>query len=176
MVKRARGILSRECRRTGKEPGQARSRFLDAISCRGVLCNFETAEGLCRRLYELCDNWGLAHPLLSCLAAGARAAGYDVILCPDPMDPERLRHVLIPALSLGFVSSTSALPCPGKRPYRRLRFSRKMSAALVDEAVEAMAQAKAMHDALEALYNPHVDFDRVHAQADAIAAELLARA
>lgn len=194
MVKRARGILSRECRRTGKEPGQARSRFLDAISCRGVLCNFETAEGLCRRLYELCDNWGLAHPLLSCLAAGARAAGYDVILCPDPMDPERLRHVLIPALSLGFVSSTSALPCPGKRPYRRLRidamadqeqlrrnkgrlrFSRKMSAALVDEAVEAMAQAKAMHDALEALYNPHVDFDRVHAQADAITAELLARA
>ena len=42
--------------------------------------------------------------------------------------------------------------------------------------VEAMAQAKAMHDTLEALYNPHVDFDRVHAQADAIAAELLARA
>jgi len=117
-----------------------------------------------------------------------------VILCPDPMDPERLRHVLIPALSLGFVSSTPTLPYPGKRPYRRLRidamadqeqlrrnkgrlrFSRKMSAALVDEAVEAMAQAKAMHDALEALYNPHVDFDRVHTQADAIAAELLERA
>ena len=29
--------------------------------------------------------------------------------------------------------------------------------ALVEEAVDSLAQAKAMHDALEQLYNPHVD-------------------
>ena len=34
MVKRARGILSRECRRSGKEPGHVTRRFLDAVSCR----------------------------------------------------------------------------------------------------------------------------------------------
>lgn len=191
LAKRARGILSRECRRTGGEPGKAVQRFLDAVTCQGVLCNFDTAEALCKRIYELCDTYGLAHTLLTHLAAGAMAAGYDVIVCPDPMAPQRMRHLLIPALSLGFVSSSGELPYTGRRPYRRLRldpmadpellrrnkarlrFSRKVSAALVGEAVESMAQAKAMHDELEALYNPHVDFERVNAIADHIAEELL---
>ena len=44
---------------------------------------------------------------------------------------------------------------------------------VVEEAVSSLAQAKAMHDDLEALYNPHVDFDRVYATADAISVELL---
>lgn len=59
------------------------------------------------------------------------------------------------------------------RSKARLKFSRKVSAALVDEAVESLAQAKAMHDELEALYNPYVDFDQVHMMADGIARELL---
>ena len=191
LARRARGILSRECRRTGGQPGKAVQRFLDAVTCQGVLCNFDTAEALCKRIYELCDTYGLAHTLLTHLAAGAMAAGYDVIVCPDPMAPQRMRHLLIPALSLGFVSSSGELPYTGRRPYRRLRldpmadpellrrnkarlrFSRKVSAALVGEAVESMAQAKAMHDQLEALYNPHVDFERVNAIAGHIAEELL---
>ncbi|WP_243152036.1 hypothetical protein [Pseudoflavonifractor sp. 524-17] len=193
LAKRARGILSRECRRTGGEPGQARQRFLDAISCQGALCNFETADALCKRIYELCDTYGLAHTLLLHLAAGAMGAGYDVILCPDPLAPDRLRHLLIPSLSLGFVSSSPAQPYRGKRPFRRLRldamagqeqmqcsrsrlrFARKIAAALIDEAVDSMAQAKEMHDHLEALYNPYVDFDRVHAMAGEIADRLLKR-
>ena len=41
--------------------------------------------------------------------------------------------------------------------------------------VESLAQAKAMHDELEGLYNPHVDFDRVYQTAQAITDELTAR-
>ena len=48
-----------------------------------------------------------------------------------------------------------------------------MSAALTEEAVDSLAQAKAMHDELEALYNPYVDFDRVGRMADRIAGEIL---
>ena len=106
------------------------------------------------------------------------------------MAPDRLEHVLLPGLSLAFVTSTPALPYE-KRPYRRirldamadaeavrrnrarLRFSRKVSAALTEEAVDSLAQAKAMHDELEALYNPYVDFDRVGRMADRIAGEIL---
>ena len=53
--------------------------------------------------------------------------------------------------------------------------SEKVSAALVEEAVDSLAQAKAMHDELEGLYNPHVDFDRVYQTAQAITDELTAR-
>lgn len=190
MVKRARGILSREIKKTGREPGRAVQRFLGAVTWKGVVCNFETVEALCGRVYELSDSCGLGHTMLNHLAAGAMAAGYDVIACPSPMYPDRLEHLLVPALGLAFVTGTAAHPWP-KRPYRRirvdamadaetlgrykarLRFSKKVQSALVEEAVESLAQAKAMHDELEALYNPHVDFQRVYATADAIITELL---
>lgn len=192
LAKRTKGILAREVKKSGKEPGKAAQRFLGAITWKGIVCNFDTVDALCRRVYELSDSYGLGHVMLTHLATGAMAAGYDVILCPSPMWPDRIEHLLIPALSLAFVTSTPALPY-GKRPYRRLRldamadqevmrhlrarlrFSKKVSAALVEEAVESLAQAKAMHDELESLYNPHVDFDQVYRTAGEIVEELKAR-
>ncbi len=192
MRKRAKGILSREVKKLGKEPGKAVQRFLGGVTWKGVLCNFDTADALCSKVYELSDTYSLAHAMLNYLASGAMAAGYDVVVCPSPLAPDRIEHLLIPALSLAFVTSTSALPYP-RRPYRRiridsmvsadvlrhnrprLRFSRKLHAALVDEAVDSLAQAKAMHDDLESIYNPHVDFDRVYRTADQVIEQLTAR-
>ena len=182
MAKRAKGILSRELRGGGQEPGRSVQRFLGAVTWQGELREYGTVEAQCGRVYELADSYGLAHTMLTCLAAGAMAAGYDVVSCPDPMFPDRMAHLLIPALSLAFVSTTPEHPWP-RRPHRRirldamvdaellrrsrarLRFSRKVTAALMEEAVDSLAQAKGMHDQLEALYNPHVDFDQVHARA-----------
>ena len=193
LLKRARGILSREIKRTGREPGRAVQRFLGAVSCQGIICNFSTADALCRRIYELSDAYGLAAGMLTALAAGAMSSGYDVILCPSPLFPQRAEHLIIPELGLGFVTSTPSLPYPG-RPYRRVRvdamadgeilrkykarlkFSRKVAAAILAEGTDALAQAKAVHDHLESLYNPHVDFAGVYRQADRIAGELLSMA
>ena len=47
-----------------------------------------------------------------------------------------------------------------------------MSRSLIDEAVSALARAKAGHDELEKLYNPHVDFAGVEEQAQAIISEM----
>lgn len=190
MRKRARGILSRECRRRGQGEGRVQRRFLSAITHKGVLVEFETVEAQCRRVYELSDHYGLGHLLLAQLLSGATAAGWDAIACPSPLFPDRLEHLILPQLSLAFVTTGSGAAYPG-RPFRRLRidamverellqrsrarlhFSQKVSAALLDEAVSSLAQAKAMHDALERLYNPHVDFERVGAAAEVIARELL---
>lgn len=93
-----------------------------------------------------------------------------------------------PAL-LAFLSSSPAHPYPGKayrrllldnavsadllrRSRPRLRFSQKITSALMDEAVDSLSQAKAMHDDLEALYHPYVNFELVDETALAIAAEL----
>lgn len=191
LQKRARGILSREIRKTGRAPGALRRRFLGSVSCQGRACLFDTVDALCRKVYELCDTYSLAAGMLTVLAAGAMAAGYDVTLCPSPLFPDRAEHLLIPELGLAFVSSTPELPYPG-RPYRRIRvdamvdhetmvqlrarlkFSRKVQNALLAEGMDALAQAKAEHDRLEQLYNPHVDFDGVEAQAGEIIEELMA--
>lgn len=189
-LKRARGILSREVKRTGRQQGTVKQRFLGAVSCQGQLCLFETVDALCRKVYELRDTYGLAGEMLSSLATGCMAAGYDVILCPCPLFPDRAEHLLVPELGLGFVTSTPSLPYPGK-PYRRVRvdamadveqlrrykarlkFARRVESALLDEGMEALGQAKEEHDALEKLYNPHVDFEGVYQEAEQIAKELL---
>ena len=191
MQKRAAGILSREAhRRKNQLPGLVKQRFLSAITHAGPQFLFETAKSQCPRIYELTDSYGLAHIMLSHLLAGFTVAGYDVVACPSPMTPERLEHLLIPTLGLAFLSSTPATPLP-ERPYRhirldamsgsdllrrnrpRLRFSKKVSASLMEEAVSSLAQAKRLHDDLEDLYNPHVDFDRVGTMAQEIIADIL---
>lgn len=193
MIKRAQGLLSREVKpQKGARPGQVRQRFLGAVTHKGPMCLFGTAAAQCQRVYELTDRYGLAHEMLSPLLSGAVSGGYDVVACPDPMAPERLAHLLIPELSLAFLSCAPGTPFPLeacrrvrldtmadgdllRRSRPRLRFSQKVSAALVEEAVDSLAQAKAMHDELEALYNPYVDFDRVNATAQAIADEILSQ-
>ncbi len=192
MQKRSAGILSREVRRRkGHMPGRVTQRFLSAITHKGHITLFETAQAQCSRIYELSDSYGLAHSMLVHLLAGITSAGYDVVACPCPMSPERLEHLIVPQLSLAFLSCSPAAPFPG-RPYRRirldamvgaellrrsrprLRFSKKIVGTLMDEAVSSLAQAKAMHDDLEALYNPHVDFDRVKTTAQTIISSILA--
>ena len=189
-AKRAHGILSREARAAGSDSGQVTQRFLGAVTHQGPLTYYATAGILCKRIYVLEDSYGLSHLMLTHLLAGLTHSGYDVIACPSPMAPDRLEHLIIPELSLAFLSVPPGLPYHN-RPYRkirmdsmadpdlirrnktRLRFSRKVSSALIDEAVESLAQAKSMHDNLEALYNPHVNFELVYHIADELSKAIL---
>lgn len=187
--KRARGIVSREIPKDGPG-GTVAERFLSGVTCQGYIERFETVEAVCRRVYELRDSYGVAHLMLEELLTAAAERGWPVVACPDPMATQRLRHLLIPDLGLGFVTGTPERPYPGE-PYRRLRldamagkevvrrnrarlrFARKVAAALMDEGMETLAQAKALHDQLEEVYNPHVDFDGVYALAEKLGEEIL---
>lgn len=190
LAKRARGIISRELKKSGGQPGRVRQRFLSAVTHQGCVCLWDTVTAQAERVYELSDSYGLAHHLLSPILTAALAAGYDVTACPDPMSPDQLAHLIIPGLSLAFVSSTPECPWP-HRAYRRLRldamvepelyrvnrprlrFTRKVAAALLEEGVAGLVQAKEAHDELEHLYNPHVNFDGVYETADRLADEIL---
>ncbi|MDD4715943.1 MAG: hypothetical protein PHT34_05310 [Oscillospiraceae bacterium] len=189
MEKRIHSIAAREFKKTGNAPGTITKRFLGGVTSQGVLCRFDTAETLCDRIYEIVDNHRLASPTLQFLQEAATAVGLDVITCPSPLCPKRLEHLLIPALSLGFVTSTDMVPYEGhsfrrirldaliqtealRKNRAKLRFSKKVSRLLIEEAVSALSQAKFYHDELEALYNPYVDFSAVYETGDKIAKQI----
>ena len=190
LAKRAAGIISRELpRRASARPGQVKQRFLGAVTHQGTVCLYGTAQAQCDKIYILSDSCGLAHELLLPLLTGAVERGFDVVACPDPMAPDRLAHLLIPQLELAFLTALPGCSFPEK-PYRcirleaaadeellrrnrpRLRFAKKVSAALVEEAVSSLSQAKAMHDDLEGIYNPHVNFALVEEFAQKLWREL----
>ena len=143
-------------------------------------------EALCPKVYVLADSWGLAGEGLSLLRSMASEKGWDSISCVCPEDPTRLEHLLIPGLGLAFVTSRPGMEYPGK-PFRRIhldtlaepvekgrqRLEIRLTALLRDEGVAALKAAKASHDALEAVYNPYVDFEGVRAQAALEAGRLL---
>lgn len=189
LAKRAAGIIGRELKKPGGAGG-ADQRFLSAVTHKGALTLWGTVEAQAGRVYELADSSGLAHHLLNPILTAGLAAGHRAVACPDPMAPDRLAHLIFPDLSLAFVTSTPEAPWP-HRAYRRLRldamvdadacraakprlrFTRRVAAALTEEAVAGLAQAKAAHDKLERLYNPYVNFDGVMETADRTADEIL---
>ena len=184
--RRVEGIASRELRGRGGQRGRTTLRFLGSITHRGYIWRFDSVDVLCPKVYAFADSWELAGELLSYLHKAAVGRGWDTILCLAPEDPSRPEHLLIPALGLAFVTTRPGMEYE-KRPYRRirldamteadgrarLRFQVRMAALLREEGILALREAKTAHDALEAVYNPYVDFDGVRAQAALEAGRLL---
>lgn len=191
LAKRAAGIISRELKGPSHGEGRTDQRFLSAVTHKGAVALWDTVSAQAERIYELSDNYALAHHLLSPILTTALAAGHDAVACPDPMAPDRLAHLIFPGLSLAFVTSTQEAPWPHHAfrrlrldtmadPYvyrlnrPRLRFTKRVVSALLEEGVTDLVQAKEAHDRLERLYNPYVNFDGVFGTADRLAQEVLA--
>lgn len=184
--RRIDGLIQRELRKNGGEPGKIRRRFLGSITHKGYIWHFESVNTLCPKVYEFSDSWELAGNAFAQLCDAATEKGWNVIACMAPEEIDRIEHLLIPGLGLSFVTSRPGMEY-GKRPYRRirldamaeireksgLRFHNRMAALLREEGIAALKDAKAHHDRLEAVYNPYVDFDGVRALAALEAGRLL---
>ncbi len=191
LKKRVQGIVARECknRKTGR--GNPIYRFLGGLSCQGRVTLWDTVFLQCKKVYELRDGRsGLANQMLSQLAEGALQGGYHPVICLSPEDPSRVDHLLLPELSLGFI--TGGNYGPAQRPYRRihlesliekeawkvhrneLRFAWRIADELIEDGLRELRRAKERHDQLEELYHPHVDFAKMERMADQLAEEILA--
>lgn len=170
---RAAGLVRRELPRL-PGPGSLRVRFLDGVTPKGCLCLWDTVTAAASRVIALKDSFGLAHPLLERLRDGALERGLRVYACLDPVEPERILHLLLPDADLAFVTDGGALPFTPTRTIRldamvpaerlrplrgRLRLLRRMEDALLEDAVSQIAAAHALHDRMEDIYRPHIDLD-----------------
>ena len=168
--KKVAGIVARELRKQSKAAKQHK-RFLSAWSCKGHITFADTLPG---HVFLLDNELGLGHVFLARLALRTAALGYDSILCPDPLEPEKPEALILPECELSFLAAaprTKAVPSP----YRHLRLDalpevsdgaalrrrRRESDTMLHAAVQSLAQAKALHDELETIYRPHVDFSSV---------------
>lgn len=176
LEKKLAGLCARELPKQSN-PGKCVRRFLSAHSCQGHFRLTDTVQALCPRVWVLDNELGLGHYFLARLADTALGRGYDVLLCPDPLEPEKTEAVLLPEAGLGFLTLEKNLSVP--EAYRHLRLDavpslsalqksllrkhRRDSALLLSSAEDTLARAKALHDELEEIYRPHVDFDGLNA-------------
>lgn len=158
----------------GPGPGIVRRRFLEGVTPKGCLCLWNTVKDHFSRVIALRDSYGLADPLLEGLLEGALERGQEVYACYDPVEPERLRHLLLPGCSLAFVTRQEGpLPFTPTRTVHPdamldkeglakarplLRLKKHMEDSLLADAVSEIAAAHTLHDHMEAIYRPHMDF------------------
>ncbi len=160
--------------------GLERKRLLSAITPKGIVAFTDSITALCDKIYLIRDEYAASSTaLLRALKVLALENGYEVFACYCPLDQQnKLEHLLIPELSLGFVTENSYLQ-PELEPYRvihfsrftdksklrlkkqRLSFNRRAAKEILDEAVKSLVKAKAYHDELEDIYQSGVDFDLI---------------
>ena len=172
LARRGTGLLRREVPKA-EGPGLLRQRFLEGMTPLGPLTLHEELPAVFPRIIALEDPFGLGAPLLELLRDGALARGQEVYACLDPLEPQRLRHVLLPGAGLAFVTRDSvfpALPQPTRRIHLdrmlprealsaegpRLRLLEKTLSSLLSQASQEIAAAHALHDRMEAIYRPHL--------------------
>ena len=186
---KARGIISREIR--GKGSGKAtKHRFSSAISPKGYVSLFDGKESSFEKTFVLEDNFGIGHFLLVPILKATEEADFRCIACMNPLIPEKLEHLIIPELSLSFITSTKEHPYTGSC-YRHLRLDAMVSSALLKEqkarvsvlrklktellgdACEILREAKAVHDEMESLYNPHIAFEELYSFTASLSEEIV---
>ncbi len=172
-AKRARGLIRAQIR--GKGSGRSVKRFLSAYTCLGPMALWETVPQLADRAYVLDNELGLGDLVVEAAATEAENRGYGVIRCQSPMFPEKTEHAVIPELKLAFITQSGEFRYPYE-PTRHIRLDaipsrdelaslrptlrrqNRLRDAIIAEATGALKEAKALHDELEKLYIPAVDF------------------
>ena len=149
------------------QPGGETHAFAQAITWKGVL---QQLDGILEdTAYCLDAPWGFdADTLLRPVWEAAIRRGVARAAYHDPLDAQKLAHAAVG----GAVFTTAVLPNamtftptfdPGvlRREASRLAFDRAAFDLMRNQAVEALAQAKAHHDALERFYVDAMDYDRL---------------
>lgn len=166
-----------------KVRGKESVRFLSAVTNKGFTQYSGTAQQLCDRIYAVEDVYGAsARLLLNALRSSALEAGFDVISCYCPLSPfEKLEHLFLPSLKLGFMTVNEYHPAVQTEPYKivrarrftdgdlikksrkRISFNKKAASQMLDQAVRLLSEAKSLHDRLEETYQDAMNFDKVSA-------------
>ena len=163
--------------RDGDDWAEESCRFLSAVTPKGLTVCAGTPGALCERVYVLRDDYGLAPRLLEPLMQRIRDMDCSRILCYTPQRPQdHPSHVLLPSAGAAIVSESADFPYTGPcfchidlnstlppRLRADLDFYLEERRRLLCQAVKHMTEAKRLHDRMEALCKPYVDFGAVTA-------------
>lgn len=159
--------------------GEKSRRFLSAYTSAGYISLDGTFTDMCTDRVVLDDIYGFAAPvILERISSYASSSGLSFTECPDPMEPdEKTEHLIFPDLSLGIFTSggrhkyeggrKETVDCmefyesfPSEEDRKRYEELEEKSGRLTEEGLSLLKEADAVHERLEKLYYPYMDFGR----------------
>lgn len=146
-------------------------RYLSAVSYAGRVRLADSLSGGCLNVYYIDDKLSCASDMLTFALDEALSRGMDVIACHSPFKTNKLEALLLPGAELAFTAGDweiqgqkhirlDALADGAMlKKYRKERNdSRRLAQELESAAYEKLQKAKSLHDELEQVYRPYMDF------------------
>ena len=151
-------------------------RFLQGVTPLGIVSYTDTISENYKTKVIISDNYGAVSSLImQTVRENALSAGYEVITLRNAFLPnELIDHILIPELSIAFVTENSIQKFGGdeRRIHarrfmnmaqlhehrQRTFFSRRVARELISAACSTLNEAKAVHDELEKYYISAMNF------------------
>lgn len=172
-TQRAAGIVAREAL-TKRDDGKIHYRFIDCINHSGFSTLWNTVSNLASKIYVIESRFSLASAFFKKLESDFKKRGYTVFSCLSPLSPEETRHIIIPELSLAFVTSDELSEYKGahfrkihiasyidKTKYKamrqKIRLCQKLSENFLNDAIDSLASARLSHIEIENIYRPHLN-------------------
>lgn len=150
-------------------PGRIEKRFMSAHSCFGRVMLTEEISKLCKLVIKI-EN----PALMSYAAELAAKLGAEVILCLYPLCPEIPEAVLMPKLGLAFVSPEWQLDAV---QYIHCELSDDdpgdIEEHILSLTYKKLSEAKTLHDALEAVYKPYIDYKALEEYTEEVIKEFI---
>lgn len=159
-----------------KKKGKEWVRFIEGITPLGIVSYKKTVTENYKNLIIVSDNFGSAsNIIMNRIREYALEKGHEIITLKNPFLPSVITdHILIPRLSLAFVTENDYMHFPSEQrriharrfvnstklhnSRSRIFFNKKISKQLLLCASETLSQAKAVHDELEKYYIEAMDF------------------
>lgn len=180
---RCKAFAERICRKLlpNKRNGKGKEwvRFLQGVTPLGLVSYTDSInEHYAARVIISDPFGGVSGVIMQVVREYALAAGYEIITVKNAFLPGSLiDHVLIPELSLAFVTENSTQKFGGEERRvharrfmnvtqlhahrQRTLFSRRVARELISAACATLKEAKATHDELEKYYIAAMDFEAV---------------
>ena len=166
-----------------KTAGETFYKQISSVTPEGVLTLSQSFEGM--SIYAVDDAlFSVSDRLLKAISKRATECGYDVTVGTSVFHGGKVyKELIIPELKTAFINGKheSAAKINALRFYDkwalkekkgRILFDRGIAAEFINEAVQALKSAKAVHDELESYYIRAMDFDEVTKRANRLIEEI----
>ncbi len=154
----------------GKE-FKEKKRLLSAVTTGEIKAFYKTPCLYSGKTYVIHDNYGgVADYILKTVYKYAVLKKEEIILCPCSLSPEKIDHIIFPKSGIALLKSNDFLKFDGDKKIEAKKFysfipmphimekRSEKAAELLSEAGSLIADAKLLHDELEAFYVAAMNF------------------
>ncbi|SDK36500.1 PRK06851 family protein [Natronincola ferrireducens] len=123
--------------------------------------------------------------LLKKITKGATEKGYDIEVYHEPLEPEKIEHIIIPELNLAFTTNKkyeeketfdlNQFIDPEKlnNYIEELKYSENLFKQLLQDVIDNLRKTKAKQEAMEEYYVPNIQFKKIDALREDIIKQIL---